>query len=51
MSKEHWDNSFSDEDFVYGERENVFIHDMSEMIPDLQKLVVLQKVKVGMRFT
>jgi hypothetical protein len=38
MSKEHWDNSFSDEDFVYGERENVFIHDMSEMIPDHSKV-------------
>ncbi|WP_373895208.1 class I SAM-dependent methyltransferase [Virgibacillus natechei] len=38
MSKEHWDNSFSDEDFVYGERENVFIHDMSGIIPDHSKI-------------
>lgn len=33
MSKEHWDNSFLDDDFVYGEKENAFIHDMSELIP------------------
>ncbi|ALX49108.1 class I SAM-dependent methyltransferase [Lentibacillus amyloliquefaciens] len=38
MSKEHWDNSFSDEDFVYGERENVFIHDTSGIIPDHSKV-------------
>ncbi|AXF57666.1 class I SAM-dependent methyltransferase [Salicibibacter kimchii] len=34
MSKEHWDNSFSDQDFVYGQKENVFIHEMSSIIPD-----------------
>ncbi|GAB3044154.1 class I SAM-dependent methyltransferase [Virgibacillus ainsalahensis] len=38
MSKEHWDSSFSDEDFVYGERENVFIHDMRDLIPDHSKV-------------
>lgn len=38
MSKEHWDNSFSDEAFVYGERENVFIQDMSGMIPEQSKI-------------
>ncbi|WP_010529532.1 class I SAM-dependent methyltransferase [Lentibacillus jeotgali] len=38
MSKEHWDNSFSDEDYVYGERENVFIHDMSGIIPEHSKV-------------
>lgn len=38
MSKEHWDNSFSDQDFVYGEKENVFIHDMSDIIPEHAKV-------------
>ncbi|WP_339227413.1 class I SAM-dependent methyltransferase [Oceanobacillus sp. FSL K6-2867] len=38
MSKEHWDKSFSDEDFVYGERENAFIHDMSKIIRDQSKV-------------
>ncbi|QKY71394.1 hypothetical protein [Lentibacillus sp. CBA3610] len=38
MSKEHWDDSFSDDDFVYGERENVFIHDMGDIIPDHSKV-------------
>lgn len=38
MSKEHWDNSFSDKDFVYGERENVFIHEMSDIIPAHSKV-------------
>lgn len=33
MSKEHWDNSFSDKDFVYGEGENVFINNQSHIIP------------------
>ncbi|MFD2211538.1 class I SAM-dependent methyltransferase [Virgibacillus halophilus] len=34
MSKEHWDNSFSDADYVYGETANVFIQDKSELIPN-----------------
>lgn len=38
MSKEHWDNSFSDQDFVYGETENVLIHDMSGFIPEHSKV-------------
>ncbi|MBY7142482.1 class I SAM-dependent methyltransferase [Virgibacillus sp. NKC19-3] len=38
MSKEHWDNSFADTDFVYGEKENAFIHDMSGIIPDHSKV-------------
>ncbi|AWI11496.1 SAM-dependent methyltransferase [Caldibacillus thermoamylovorans] len=38
MSKEHWDKSFSDKDFVYGEKENQFIHDMSEIIPAHSKV-------------
>ncbi|GGJ82047.1 methyltransferase [Lentibacillus kapialis] len=38
MSKEHWDNSFSDKDFVYGERENVFIRDKSAIIPNHSKV-------------
>lgn len=38
MSKEQWDNHFSDESFVYGERENAFIHDMSERIPERSKI-------------
>lgn len=38
MSKEFWDNSFLDKDFVYGERENVFIHEISSMIPDHSKV-------------
>src|SRR5699024_12548259 len=33
MTKEHWDQSFSDEDFVYGETENTFINEMSSIIP------------------
>lgn len=33
MSKEHWDTSFSDKDFVYGEVENTFINQMSDLIP------------------
>ncbi|QQK80035.1 class I SAM-dependent methyltransferase [Salicibibacter cibi] len=38
MSKEHWDNSFSDQDFVYGQKENVFIHEMSRIVPDHSKV-------------
>lgn len=38
MSKEHWDKSFSDKNFVYGEKENKFIHDMSEIIPVQSKV-------------
>ncbi|MFS0784720.1 class I SAM-dependent methyltransferase [Bacillus sp. 1P06AnD] len=33
MSKEHWDKSFSDKEFVYGKRENQFLHDMHAVIP------------------
>lgn len=33
MSKEHWDKSFSDKDYVYGETENEFINKMSGCIP------------------
>src|SRR5699024_1044503 len=33
MTKEHWDQSFSDKDFVYGETENTFINEMSSIIP------------------
>ena len=38
MSKEHWDNSFSDKDFVYGENENVFINNKSDVIPRHSKV-------------
>jgi len=38
VSKEHWDKSFSDKNFVYGEKENKFIHDMSEIIPVQSKV-------------
>lgn len=38
MSKEHWNNSFSDQDFVYGETANVFIQNMSHLIPDNAKV-------------
>ncbi|QQK76681.1 class I SAM-dependent methyltransferase [Salicibibacter cibarius] len=38
MSKEHWDNSFSDKDYVYGKSENAFIHDKSSIIPDHSKV-------------
>ncbi len=38
MSKEQWDNSFSDQDFVYGEKENVLIHDRSGFIPEYSKV-------------
>ncbi|WP_269409899.1 class I SAM-dependent methyltransferase [Lentibacillus daqui] len=38
MSKEHWDNSFSDTDYVYGETANVFIQDKSNIIPEHAKI-------------
>jgi SAM-dependent methyltransferase len=38
MSKEHWNNSFSDKDFVYGKSENAFINDKSEIIPSHSKV-------------
>ena len=38
MSKEHWNKSFSDEDFVYGIIENVFINNMSDHIPRQSKV-------------
>ena len=38
MSKEVWDKSFSDRDFVYGESENVFINSMSPIIPEHSKV-------------
>lgn len=38
MSKQHWDNSFSDQDYVYGESENVFIHEMSDIIAEHSKV-------------
>lgn len=38
MSKEHWDQSFSDEAFVYGEIENPFIHKMGHIIPRQSKV-------------
>lgn len=33
MSKKFWDESFSDEQYVYGVKENAFIHKMSPLIP------------------
>lgn len=33
MSKNHWDESFADQDFVYGEIENQFINEKSYLIP------------------
>ena len=38
MSKEVWDKSFSDTDFVYGESENVFINRMSSILPEQSKV-------------
>ena len=38
MSKEVWDKSFSDTDFVYGESENVFINSMSQILPEQSKV-------------
>lgn len=38
ISKKHWDLSFSDETFVYGETENAFIHEMSQIIPKQSKV-------------
>ncbi|ASN05548.1 class I SAM-dependent methyltransferase [Virgibacillus necropolis] len=38
MSKEHWDKSFSDNDFVYGKSENAFINETSDLIPDHSKV-------------
>lgn len=31
MSKEHWNNSFSDKEFVYGEAENEFINNITRV--------------------
>lgn len=38
MSKHHWDQSFSNEEFVYGESENVFVNNMSNIIPSQSKV-------------
>lgn len=38
MSKEQWDNSFSDKEFVYGEKENEFINRLSGIIPEKSKI-------------
>lgn len=38
MTKEHWNNSFSGEVFVYGETENEFINNISYMIPKYSKI-------------
>jgi 2-polyprenyl-3-methyl-5-hydroxy-6-metoxy-1,4-benzoquinol methylase len=38
MSKEHWNNSFSDKDFVYGETANLFIQEMSSLLPARAKV-------------
>lgn len=38
MSKEHWDNSFSDKDYVYGEEPNEFIKEMSTRISEHTKV-------------
>jgi SAM-dependent methyltransferase len=38
MSKEHWDTSFSNTDYVYGETANVFIRDKSKIIPTHAKV-------------
>ena len=38
MSKHHWDDSFSDEAYVYGETENLFIHQQSKIIPKSSKV-------------
>lgn len=34
MSKDHWDNSFSEEDYVYGEEPNDFIREQAERLPE-----------------
>lgn len=34
MSKEHWNSSFSDDDYVYGEIPNQFIKENSDHIPE-----------------
>src|SRR5699024_4183114 len=38
LSKEHWDESFSDTDYVYGEEPNVFIRQMSDWIPSSSRV-------------
>src|SRR5690625_2417894 len=38
MSKNHWDQSFSDQSYVYGVTENKFINQMSSMIPKCSKV-------------
>jgi len=38
MSKQHWDDSYSDKEFVYGEKENIFINEQSSIIPNHSKV-------------
>ncbi|HHY73287.1 MAG TPA: class I SAM-dependent methyltransferase [Bacillus bacterium] len=38
MSKEQWDKSFSDKDYIYGENENAFINNVSRIIPKKSKI-------------
>lgn len=38
MSKEKWDKSFSDEEYVYGVVENEFLNEMSDRIPPQSKV-------------
>lgn len=38
MSKEHWNQSFSDKEYVYGVTENKFINQMSYIIPEYSKV-------------
>lgn len=38
MSKEHWDNSFSDKEYVYGVIENEFLNKMNGIIPAHSKV-------------
>lgn len=41
MTKEHWDDSFSDNDYVYGKTPNAFIQTKSELIPAHSKVACL----------
>lgn len=38
MSKAHWNNSFSEKEFVYGETANIFVQKMSGLLSDHSKI-------------
>lgn len=38
MSRDHWNNSFSEEDYVYGEEPNDFIGEQAERLPEHSRI-------------